>query len=177
MERLPTPAERLAAEGGSLYAVLDAARDPAVLEMVEACPEEHESLYEGEQAEELAEVAPGLVRIPAGSSFLTDLLAASWGKSWGIFLTCEKPLAEVRRHLRHFLRVEFEGEGVVLFRFYDPRVLRVFLPTCSAAQAGELFGPIATFAIESKDGMGLLTVRRDASGAVQTARTPVGAAT
>ena len=37
------------------------------------------------------------------------------------------------------------------FRFYDPRVLRIFLPTCDAAQLKEFFGPVAHFICEDED--------------------------
>ena len=42
---------------------------------------------------------------------------------------------------------EETGEEVY-FRFYDPRVLRVFLPTCSVRQKAELFGEIRSFLLE-----------------------------
>ena len=35
------------------------------------------------------------------------------------------------------------------FRLYDPRVLRVFLPTCTPDELTDFFGPIGTFLIES----------------------------
>ena len=37
------------------------------------------------------------------------------------------------------------------FRFYDPRVLSVFLPTCSPPQVRQLFGPVSAFFVESED--------------------------
>jgi len=37
------------------------------------------------------------------------------------------------------------------FRFYDPRVLRVFLPTCTPEELSDFFGPIAGFLIESAE--------------------------
>ena len=38
------------------------------------------------------------------------------------------------------------------FRYYDPRVLRIFLPTCSAAQLKQMFGPVDAFLAESDAG-------------------------
>ena len=36
------------------------------------------------------------------------------------------------------------------FRYYDPRVLRSFLPTCSPAQLKQMFGPVDAFLAESE---------------------------
>jgi pSer/pThr/pTyr-binding forkhead associated (FHA) protein len=135
-----------------LYGLLDAARDPKVLELLRASKEQYQSLYEGVQGEVLAAYAPYLVSLPPECGLLNDLLAQGWGKSWGVFLTCEKPFAEVRKHFRHFLLVDVEGGERMYFRFYDPRVLRVFLPTCTPTEAKEFFGPVRTFLVESDKG-------------------------
>jgi hypothetical protein len=45
--------------------------------------------------------------------------------------------------------VDIEGGKRVLFRFYDPRVMRVFIPTCDAEQRKEFFGKIESIYVES----------------------------
>ena len=39
--------------------------------------------------------------------------------------------ARLRHHLKGFLRVRGESGQKMMFRYYDPRVLRVYLPTCN----------------------------------------------
>src|SRR5205823_4716059 len=56
-----------------LFAVLDAARDEQVLELLRSSGDEFQSLYEGAPAEELETVAPYLVRLPPGSKLLEAL--------------------------------------------------------------------------------------------------------
>ena len=46
-----------------------------------------------------------------------------------------------------------------MFRFYDPRVLRVYLPTCTGDEAEEFFGPVPEILAESEDGGSLLSYR------------------
>jgi hypothetical protein len=133
-----------------LFAVLDAARDEQVLELLRSSGEEFQSLYEGAPAEELETAAPYLVRLPSGSKLLQALATQGWGRSWGVFLTSPQPFKDVRKHLRRFLKVESEGEEY-LFRFYDPRVLRVFLPVCDAQETSQFFGPVERFLMEAKD--------------------------
>jgi hypothetical protein len=43
------------------------------------------------------------------------------------------------------------------FRFYDPRVLRVFLPTCTLQQTAEFFGPVSSYLVEGEQASILLT--------------------
>jgi hypothetical protein len=43
-----------------------------------------------------------------------------------------------------------EGEELY-FRFYDPRVLRIFLPTCDREQLKDFFGPVDYYLCEDED--------------------------
>jgi hypothetical protein len=132
-----------------LFAVLDAARDRRVLQLLRESVEECRSLYEGTEGEVLEEQAPHLVHLPPGSELLELLVREGWGKSWGVYLTCTLPLLEVRRHLRKLLRVRLEGrEGWYYLRFYDPRVLRALWPTCGEAQRQQLLGPLRSLVLE-----------------------------
>ncbi len=140
----------LRARRAPLYAILDAARDPMVHLRIIECPEQKQSLYEGPQAVELGFVAPYLITLPRESPFLEGLVREGWGESWGVFLTSDEPFDAVRKHLRRFLTVELEGGKAVLFRFYDPRVLSVFLPTCTPGERAEFFGPIRRYLMESE---------------------------
>lgn len=145
-------AERLGQVSGSLYAVIDAARDPRSLVLVRESVEHYQSLYEGLEAEGLADVAPYLVQLSEPSGLVRRLLDEGWGRRWCIFLDCPQPFREVRRHLRRFLMVEEEDTRKKLyFRFYDPVVLRTVLPTFTRFQQDELHGPIRAFFLEGED--------------------------
>jgi hypothetical protein len=135
-------------ESESLYAVLDAARTPRVLELLHAGPAEFKSLYEGEKGDRLAAFAPYLVRFSARSALLETLLREGWGQSWGVFLAAAEEFAPVRKHLRRFLTVRADGRELY-FRFYDPRVLRVYLPTCTPDEARQFLGPIRSYLLEA----------------------------
>lgn len=139
-----------------LYALLDAACEPSVLKVLFEAKERHLSLFEGPQGAQLAHFAPYLVRLPAESPFITTLVEQGWGKNWGVFVTCAEPLEALRHHFRHFLMVKLPDRKQVYFRFYDPRVLRLFLPTCNAEQIRLLFGPIQYYIMEDEDPDSLL---------------------
>jgi hypothetical protein len=154
-----------------LFALLDAARDPRVLQVLRLSGEHHQSLYEGTKGEELADFAPYLVEVSPDSPLLETMVREGWGQSWGVYLTCPQPFAEVRKHFRRFLLVKSEEDGRTLyFRFYDPRVLRIFLPTCTPAEAVEFFGPIREFLMEAADPATLIRFTPGERGAKQTTR-------
>ena len=142
--------EILRTQAEPLFAILDAARDQKVVELLSGSGEEFRSLYEGKSAGELAMLAPYLVRLPPQSPLLEQLGHDGWGKSWGVYLTCSRTLMELRHHLRQFLMAQIEGGDVVYFRFYDPRVLRVYLPTCTEQERREFFGPVASYLVEGE---------------------------
>ena len=149
-----TPQQRLLAllrdDYQPLYAIVDAARDIKILALLMQSKEEHQSLYEGVEGAKLSQVAPYLVKLDKDSLLLGSLLLEGWGNSWGVYLTCASEFPEVRRHLRHFLEAQLPEGKQVYFRFYDPRVLRVFLPTCTAYETNQFFGPIKHYLMEDE---------------------------
>jgi Domain of unknown function (DUF4123)/Inner membrane component of T3SS, cytoplasmic domain len=146
----PEPIQTLRAQKAPLYAVLDGARDPKILELLTDSGEDYDSLYEGKSAQELEAYAPYIFCCAPESSLLDSLIADGWGRSWGIYLACDGPMRDVRNHLRHFLLAEVAGR-TVYFRFYDPRVLRAYLPTCTTSEAHRFFGPVRAFYCERDD--------------------------
>jgi hypothetical protein len=143
----------LRAEPAPLFALLDAARDRRALTLLRESVEEVQSLYEGTAGDALADMAPYLVSLPRDAALLERLVREGWGKSWGVYLTSARPFAEVRRHFRRLLLVKAETARLRLyFRFYDPRVLRVFLPVCNVRQREEMFGEIQCFLMEGARG-------------------------
>ena len=133
-----------------LYAILDAAREASVLKVLFESNAEYQSLYEGSAGTQLAHFAPYVVKLPPESPLLETLVTQGWGKSWGVYLTCNLPLAELRRYLRNFLIVKMPDGKQEYFRFYDPRVLRVLLPTCTPEETARFFGPIESYLVEDE---------------------------
>ena len=137
---------------GTVYALLDAARGRPVYEAVRWSARPHAPLYGGELPPEIERVAPQLVELGGDHTFTRRVLVEGWGASWGCFLVAQADLATVRRHLRTLLRVRTEDGRVMLFRFYDPRVLRVYLPTCTRQELKAFFGPITRVLVEDEVG-------------------------
>ncbi len=146
-----------------LYAILDASLDPTVLALLFQSDQEYAPLHGGVEGQKLA-VGPYLVRLPADSSLFEAVVRASWGKGWGVFLSSDSPLADVLAHLRQFLTMRLPQGKQVYFRFYDPGVLRVYLPSCTPEECGHFFGPVSSFAIEDEKPESLLEFVRGETG-------------
>jgi hypothetical protein len=134
-----------------VFAVLDAAREDRLPAFLQAYGVEHFSLYEGESGDQLKDVAPYVALLPKTSQLLPLLMKEGWGKSWGVYFNAIDSLADIRKHLRRLLTVQNADGTSLYFRFYDPRVLRVFLPTCTPEERAEFFGPISRFVLEGED--------------------------
>jgi Domain of unknown function (DUF4123) len=146
---------------GYLWAILDAARDKAIWPVVRRLARDGEvtCLYQGRAARELARVAPYLVSLGTDDRVFDWIWNEGWGQSWGIFLWSLVSMDSLRNHFRRMTYVSGPDRQRLLFRFYDPRVLRVFAPRCEPAQIRELFGPVTRFMMEDEDGGGIVTVR------------------
>jgi hypothetical protein len=144
-----------------LCAVLDCARDERIFSAVERSHLSKSCLYAGRIPWVLQRAAPHLIVLEPGDRFTSFLLDEGWGDSWGIYLRTELPMMDVRHHLRTLLRVQDESGRKLIFRWYDPRVLRAYLPTCLAGELRSFFGPVEGFYCEGAEASTLLDFRVD----------------
>ena len=133
------------------FAVLDGASVPALLDGLHRHEPEHVCLFPGDLEPDMAEVAPYLVQLAPEHDFTRWVIEEGWGNHWGIFAVAPADLRHLRRHLRQFLTVEGPAGKPLYFRFYDPRVLRTYLPTCNADETRLLFGPVSLYVMEGED--------------------------
>ena len=144
----------------SVFAILDGARDDRIYGAVDGSRRIRRCLYGGDLPWQLQMAAPYLVELERDHSFTKYLLDAGWGASWGVFLRTETGIDQLRKHLRGFLRVRDEAGRRLIFRYYDPRVLRVYLPTCWPAELETVFGPVDCFLTEGESAAEVIEFRR-----------------
>lgn len=126
-----------------LYAVIDAASEPAMVEWLRDTKPTYECLFEGKRATVLAEEAPYLLRLDHHEQ-LADLVHRAHDRSAVVYLHSTQGFPKVRRHLRRIMLVKTEKGEVLYFRHYDPRIARVFLPLCKPAQLPWMFDDVVT---------------------------------
>ena len=133
-----------------VYAVLDGASVEGLQENLNTHGADHVCLYRGDLAPDLAETAPYLVQLKFRDPFTEWVLREGWGNHWGIFAVTGADLKMMRRHFRRFLMVKDPDGKQIYFRYYDPRVFRVYLPTCNAEETRFVFGPIVAYLLEGE---------------------------
>lgn len=146
-------------EDGNIFAVLDGAAIPELRDVLHELNPPHCCLYRGQLEPDIAEVAPYLINLEPDGEFTRWVIEKGWGNHWGVFAASGIELSAMRNHLRKFLTVHNPNGNPVLFRYYDPRVLRVYLPTCNADELKNMFGPIDSYYLEGEDPAVLLRYR------------------
>jgi len=142
--------EQIRLEPGTLYAILDACDEPRIPEKARLLgPQQAVSLYRGSGERDYWAIAPYLVRVDEA---LLDWIAENlWQSPWGVFAVAPTDLSSLRKHFRRFLLLRSSDGKNIHFRFYDPRVLAAFLPTCTANQVVDFFGPVRSFLATDED--------------------------
>lgn len=135
----------------SEFSLIDAARAKNNLPRLQLCNAHNTSLYRGRSEEALADFAPYLFSFQSKTDFSKLYFEKGWGDAWGILLLSDTTFEELYKHFRKFLIVKTEEGKELYFRFYDPRVLRIFLPTCNKEQLKDFFGPVKQFFTEDAD--------------------------
>lgn len=127
-----------------IWAIVDAAQDQQVYWTLTNSFLPHSCLFAGALPQALEMAAPYLVQLDPDDK-LTAYLAKNLNRNLAIFLQTDASLRELRHHLRTFLTVKDPAGKRMLFRYYDPRVLRVYLPTCNANELQTVYGPVTSF--------------------------------
>jgi hypothetical protein len=147
----------------NVYAVLDGASIEQLPQLLWEHEPENICLYRGELEPDMAAVAPYLVKLEYEHSFTKLVCEQGWGNHWGIFAItpAEVNIRDMRKHFRRFLMVYDPDGKLMYFRYYDPRVLRIYLPTCNAEEINYVFGPINSYLLEDEDSSILLRFTSD----------------
>lgn len=143
-------------QGKHLYTILDGASVPRLPQTMAESEVTSVCLLSGELDSDLALAAPYLVALDVAKNFTAWLIDQGWGQHWGVFVVSAADFRIMRQHMRSLLFVYSPDDVPLFFRFYDPRVLRVFLPTCAREELAHLFGPVDLYLMESSDGRSLL---------------------
>ncbi len=168
--------ERLA-DDGVLTALVDACGAPGVPARVLArVPDGGACLYQGADALAFQDRAPYLVRVDRAVLVWLLAPAADGGLGdtpWGWFAIADAPFAAQVRHWRGWLTVappaapagDPGADAPMAFRFYDPRLVEVFLGACTGGEVAEFFGPCRSLVVPAWEADGLAAVPGGVVGA------------
>lgn len=135
----------------TVYVVLDGASVPDLLPALARWSVESLCLFRGELQADVAQTAPYLAVMQPETPFANWVLEEGWGNHWGVFAVSNANFRTLRQHFRSFLMVYTPDGNPVYFRYYDPRVLRIYLPTCNSKEQQIVFGPVLRYMVEGED--------------------------
>jgi len=137
---------RKLSSGGYLYALLDGYDAPALPSKVEALGKEKAaSLFLGEGEKAYWALAPYVICVEEAT--LEWIRQTLWGTVSGVFVMSKSGLETLRNHLRRFLIVQLPDGERWFFRYYDPRILKIYLEHCRPDELEIFFGPVRGFGI------------------------------
>jgi hypothetical protein len=138
-------------EDAHLYAIVDSARNDEVFRYFIIGDTPYRSLFEGTMDVQSYGVSGFVIECKKNSPLYDWVTSTLWGQDACIFIVCKMSFDEVFSHFQQFNRVILEGDKVVLFRFYDPRVLRTYLPSCKKQEIELFFGDMICLFAESEE--------------------------
>jgi hypothetical protein len=109
------------------------------------------SLYQDKEELNIQSVAPFIFQYESRSEFSSWLFKEGWGNAWGIFIISGVDMDQIQSHFRGFNKISKDDGTKMYFRYYDPRVLRVFLRNYDAIQLSAFFGPVDKCICEDED--------------------------
>ncbi len=142
---------KVAEKPTSVFALVDGAQDDRVFALLRGEGNDYRCLYGSELPRALATVAPYLVAL-GDHPFAGYFARLGRGNNWGVMLRSSASMDDLAEHFASMIRARLPEGREVLFRYYDPRVLRAYLGTCTSDELDQVFGPVEAFLIEQGDG-------------------------
>ena len=126
-----------------VHMLADGARDAAIAPMIRFGKLDFDCLFAEPLTPRLRAAAPYLVHLAAASAQSREMLHRCGDGHWGILISAPAHITtrQLRLHFKKLLWVHDEHGRRLNFRFYDPRVLSVYLPTCTQEERDIFFGP------------------------------------
>jgi hypothetical protein len=109
----------------------------------------HRSLFKGTKDEILMDVAPYIFKIDEDFWKKMDSYSEISLKST-LGIDSRQDIDVLFEHFRDFVYQKIDGRECY-FRFWDPRVLKKFFPSCTPTQLQMFFGPVQSFFMEDEN--------------------------
>lgn len=112
-----------------------------------------EWLYHGTPYKEVFDVGPALVLL-RNIGVLEQAFTEHWQHDAGLMIESDAPLPQLAEHLRSMIHARVTGDAALLFRYYDPRVMRHWLPALIPSEKDRMMGPVSRVRVPVRDGQG-----------------------
>lgn len=122
-----------------LYAIIDGASEDGLMPMLAELDPPAACLYAPPVQPDLVDIAPYVVLVDDDVKEWLDARE----KPWGIYISTDADLKNIRSHLRKYLYVLLpDSEKPVFFRFYDPRNIWLLTSALTDWELHSFMGPV-----------------------------------
>ncbi|HLJ91416.1 MAG TPA: DUF4123 domain-containing protein [Candidatus Angelobacter sp.] len=141
---------------GYAFAILDPCMVSETIKKAEEAGQERAvSLFNQTPLEEYFTLAPYVFR--------ADEALLEWiPKQNSVLVFAKVSLQELAAHLQFFLMAALPDRRRWYFRFYDPRILKAYLPSCDLSELSRFYGPIRAFGFHQEENIHVF--EREATG-------------
>ncbi len=140
----------LTAEDLPLFAIVDVAKNPELLELLNDSGEQFCAFDETQDADALGPTAPFLTALTPSTPSFAALIDLTWGNGQAIFLTSRAAFMDLYSHL--IAQVDWNDDGSLRHpSWWEPRELADLLGQTRAEHLAEFFGPIDALLAEGAD--------------------------
>ncbi len=140
----------LTAEDLPLFAIVDVAKNPELLELLNDSGEQFCAFDETQDADALGPTAPFLTALTPSTPSFAALIDLTWGNGQAVFLTSRAAFMDLYAHL--IAQVDWNEDGSLRHpSWWEPRELADLLAQTRAEHLTEFFGPIDALLAEGAD--------------------------
>lgn len=137
----------LTAEDLPLFAIVDVAKNPELLELLNDSGEQFCAFDETQDADALGPTAPFLTALTPSTPSFAALIDLTWGNAQVIFLTSRAPFIDLYAHL--VAQVDWNDDGSLRHPgWWEPRELVELFAQTHGAHLAEFFGPVEALLAE-----------------------------
>ena len=128
------------------YAIIEGAGTDKALLNLEIHNPENRILYHNDEAEDLEDAAPWLVKLNQGEAFTQWLLEDCFNKRLLFFIHSTQEIDTLAEHFRYYTKAEVPNDeddwDVAYFSFYDPSTFSTWAKSLDKEEAMKFFKPI-----------------------------------
>lgn len=140
----------LTAEEVPLFAIVDVAKNPELLELINESGEQFCAFDETQDPDDLGPTAPFLLKLTPSTESFAALIDLTWGNGQAVFIASRAEFIELYSHL--VAQVDWNEDGSLASPgWWEPRELADLLAKTHGEHLAEFYGPVEAFLAEGAD--------------------------